>query len=474
MADTNTIVQMSKLIAQTFTEESWPYSDRVCRGASEDMQDAYDQVPLSPSNVALAVEFLYDPDVDAVAYFIVYGQPQGAEAAVPNFYRVAETLCRICRRLFALVLEHMFDDFFLVEPEWSAASGVMAFRRCCKALGVELSEEKSQCPTELFESLGVVHDYTQQLVSNKLLVLPKPLRVDRFVQELRACRAKDDLQPELAGRLVGKYGFLCGTHFGRCGRVAQSGLRARQYQSADRPTKITETLGVCLDLAEVFALECPPRMLDLSLNNERVTVLYCDASEEDEGRVRRVGAVLDSPRAGRLLWTAVDVPQATVDALITKKKHITQIEAIADVIALDTWAPLLARAPVIVFCDNDAASAALINGYSRKDDLCRIAGDFWLRAATLEAAVWIDRVESGSNIADGPSRNDSSVLDTLGAVFVEPCIDYFDQIRVPLSPREWFKESSCSWFWVIKALCNYQTSTIGPLTPIRHRRWHQR
>ena len=77
-------------------------------------------------------------------------------------------------------------------------------------------------------------------------------------------------------------------------------------------------------------------------------------------------------------------------------------------------------------------------GYSPKGDLSRIAGDFWLRVAHSQAAVWIDRVESASNPADGPSRGDDTLMLALGARFVEPVTRYFDQ-QVDEDPRKWFK-----------------------------------
>ena len=75
---------MAKLVSRTFNAETWPYPDRACRGGSEDMDDAYGQVPIAPSNVPLCIEAVYNQEADSVKYFVIYGQPFGTETAVPN------------------------------------------------------------------------------------------------------------------------------------------------------------------------------------------------------------------------------------------------------------------------------------------------------------------------------------------------------------------------------------------------------
>ena len=75
---------------------------------------------------------------------------------------------------------------------------------------------------------------------------------------------------------------------------------------------------------------------------------------------------------------------------------------------------------VILFVDNDAAAACLVRGYSPKSDSSAIVGTFWLLASQTKSEIYIDRVESKSNIADGPSRLDFSVLEAMHATAVSP------------------------------------------------------
>ena len=80
---------------------------------------------------------------------------------------------------------------------------------------------------------------------------------------------------------------------------------------------------------------------------------------------------------------------------------------------------------VILFVDNDSAASCLVRGFSPKQDTCSLVGQFWLAASESEVEVYIDRVESKSNIADGPSRLAFELLHSLSSQFTPPCTSPF-------------------------------------------------
>ena len=85
-------------------------------------------------------------------------------------------------------------------------------------------------------------------------------------------------------------------------------------------------------------------------------------------------------------------------------------------LALNAWSRAPFDREVLLFIDNDAAASALVRGYSPRQDSCAPVGDFWLAAATSsKLSVYIDRVESKSNPADGPSPLDFSLMRHLQA-----------------------------------------------------------
>ena len=101
-----------------------------------------------------------------------------------------------------------------------------------------------------------------------------------------------------------------------------------------------------------------------------------------------------------------------------------QLELLACPLALATWHDLLRSAAVLHFVDNDSAAAGLVRGFSPKRDSSAIIGDYWILAATHEIDIYIDRVESKSNISDGPSRLDFTLLETLKGHWTPPRIDF--------------------------------------------------
>ena len=60
----------------------------------------------------------------------------------------------------------------------------------------------------------------------------------------------------------------------------------------------------------------------------------------------------------------------------------------------------------MLFLGNIAASGALIKGSSRVLVVLAMIGSFWGCMARLSASCWVERVASGANPADAPSRGD--------------------------------------------------------------------
>ena len=138
----------------------------------------------------------------------MFGQPFGAGHAVPNFYRVAEWLCRSLQRYFHLVMDHFFDDFFIIEPDWSIFIGVFCFQEACKHLGFTLDPEKSQPPAQVAAILGVLFNLASLAESRKIYIMSKPSRVTNLILEIKDVLEQNRLVPSHAARIVGKFVFV--------------------------------------------------------------------------------------------------------------------------------------------------------------------------------------------------------------------------------------------------------------------------
>ena len=221
-------------------------------------------------------------------------------------------------------------------------------------------------------------------------------------------------------------------------------------------------LGPVLENALKWTLElilvAPPR--SLSTHKAKPTcLLYTDGSSEAKREnPHYVGAVLFVPDRKLVLYIHCAVPDDIVSAWLPAKQYIHLVELFAGPVALDTWSNLLEDRHVIHFCDNSAALGALVKGYSPSGDLLHMAGDYWLRCAKLKCCIFIDRVESKSNIADEPSRPDlpNTVLDKLGAVYTPPVVSYISSHSARVRPSRWLGEVD------IQRVINTLESTSDP------------
>lgn len=166
-------------------------------------------------------------------------------------------------------------------------------------------------------------------------------------------------------------------------------------------------------------------------------ILYTDASDVPERTPRFVvGAVVYDPESNILQHTYWVVPDEVIDRWLPKASYMGQLEILAGPLAISTWSDLLYRRQVIHFVDNDSAASCLVKGYSQKTDSSALVGTYWLAVSDCQAEPYIDRVESKSNLADGPSRLAFQELLSLGSKFVSPIVQ---TLLSPLSASShWF------------------------------------
>ena len=405
--------------------------------ATEDMKAAYRQIPLSDCDIPLCITAVYNPHEDTVELHEMYGQPFGAGHSVPNFYRVAEWLCRGAVRLFHLLVDHFFDDFFIVEAECCSTSALFVLREYFRLLGFMLDQEKSQAPAEIQAVLGVLIN-TQHLHEQRAFrVQPKETRIKNMLMMISHILDRDFLPPSMAASLLGKYGFLCSTLFGKVGRCCTGPIRERQYSNSAE-TFLSADIRSALKLMAEFAVSAPSRRV--SIQPQAPIIMYTDASDVPERVDARfvVGACLFVPsmHGWRKQFTYWIVPHEVVNEWLPKKTMMGQLEILAAVVAVETWAPEHRERQCLLFIDNDSAAATLVKGFSRKTDSCSLSGDFWLRAAKLATDIYIDRVESKSNIADGPSRLMFQEVWSYGCSYVPP--QYTALLSRSAHPTEWF------------------------------------
>ena len=86
-------------------------------GKCMDLESAYKQLPVRPSQAHLCTCAIKDPDSNEVKFFELHALPFGATAAVHGFNRAARAIEHLLNTLLGIPCTHYFDDFTIIAPE---------------------------------------------------------------------------------------------------------------------------------------------------------------------------------------------------------------------------------------------------------------------------------------------------------------------------------------------------------------------
>ena len=134
----------------------------------------------------------------------------------------------------------------------------------------------------------------------------------------------------------------------------------------------------------------------------------------------------------------------------TEKTQVVPVEMIAPILALETFKERLIGADVIILIDSEAVEAALIKGYSSKEDLCDLISVFWDLVFEIKARVFIDRVATDANPADWPSRGDLVRGEKAAWIFQEGCVaGRARRLNFEIRPIGAWVVKRRDWVWMI-------------------------
>ena len=181
-----------------------------------------------------------------------------------------------------------------------------------------------------------------------------------------------------------------------------------------------------------------PRSINLRAQRRRPLLVWSDASYENG--VGLLGFVIYDPDTDAWYHSSQQVPRAIIESFVKKKQYIGQCEILAAVCVYFTLPDLCRGREIIHWIDNESAIQGLKNGYSPKGDSAKLIHAFHMFNAGLKADVWFEYVESESNVADAPSRNDFEMLEMLGSTFYEMVIPEVADFYRPLG--QWFFDAT--------------------------------
>ena len=300
-------------------------------------------------------------------------------------------------------MQHVYDDFRILEPVLTKGSGFKWFSKMVDLLGWVFDAKKDNPPCHTLEMLGNVEDWSQAGASECFWVRAKPDRSSDIKKIVADARCKKNVPKGLAASLRGKLLNLSFTKPQRTGRENYHMLNA----IAD---------GASGGWNETLALELEFIALDLELEHARGyplidspksdTRCWTDASFEPVpvGPQMRMRAIVAN-RCGKV-GIVCDATDEFFSSLVPRSTQIAIGELFAVILAFRLAPGAFQEGVAISFVDNMGVIHAIVNGASTQVDLGAFVHGLHRRMAVLKASVWWEYVPSPSNLADGGSRKE--------------------------------------------------------------------
>ena len=404
-----------------------------------DHRAAYKFLPLRPSDSTLAVIALWNPDDENWYGCQSRTQLFGSTASVLHYNCFPRLLTTFLTRLLMLPILGYFDDFGFFTLRDSAETTLGHVTRFCRILCITLKEEKSAVgPIMTFLGLtGTFPCPSNDMVLSVCLDDGKTQRWTRSIRDILAARSISHASLEA---LIGRLNFAQTNTFNRFARGMLKPLYGKLYSKRYIPALSTTSVRVLTWWHATLTL-LPPRLVGKRKTRPDY-VLFTDASYEPSP----LRAVL----AGLLFSVPPASPFGGAEILLFRDATVEDVEHFADTscifgIELATVVSTilvlrqrLTSRSVTVYVDNNAALCALVAGDSSSPVAAKLVGLLWHLAAVYDINLWFERVSSGANIADYPTRDKPlpfPILEERPLTSVEYCLGYFRQkMQVILDP----------------------------------------
>ena len=358
------------------------------RAFSVDFQHAYKHIPIDATQTAFAHIAVAPPSGDVLVAEL-RTQPFGSSRAPANWGRVTAFAQWLLSSLFGIYLAKYVDDCYSLEPNITCVTAFHVVKDVCDLLGFKLELRKESPPMTCFNLLGAALTLGDHRVT---AALPERRKLD-LVCELRSILSANKLSPGRAAKIRGKLGFAQSLLFGRMGRAHLAPLSARQYcrypiQGWTLDPQLREILSwwiAVIPNAKPRSTPCVGR---------RPVVVYTDASGKGH-----IGCVIVDPEDNSRSTFHTHLPTWALERM-----KILEFELFALILGLVIASETFPGRPLLFFCDNTAANAAIIRG-SNKTWMGRcLCSVFWTLATSVEAPVWLEYVNTTINPGDAPSR----------------------------------------------------------------------
>jgi len=257
--------------------------DHKLVGKCLDLESAYRQLAVRPSQRHLTVFSLKNPDNGNVEFFVCNALPFGASAAVHGFNRAALALEHIIMREFGVPCAHYFDDFTFVAPAAIAETMINKAKDVLNLLGWSVKADKDLPLAESFPALGVMFDLKKCCDEVPVLVVKNTEdRIKEIRNEIRDRLKTGELSAAQASQLRVRLVFANSQTFGRMGAMAFHYLGRRAHMIG-ASKKMDAELRWALEWWDTHMSSAKERHIQLT-NVRRPLYLFTDGSCEPDAQ----------------------------------------------------------------------------------------------------------------------------------------------------------------------------------------------
>ena len=393
-------------------------------GRTWDLRSAYKQLAVKSDHKRFAWIAVMDPASSSVKLAQWHSMPFGAVAAVHAFLRCSEALKCVARGKFALAMTSFFDEFTVISTKASAAHVVSVVQGMFRRLGWQVAtEEKKNHPfSEIFDVLSVRVDLSKQ-TEGLVFVGNTPSRRDELKASVNEILKAGHITFEEFQRLRGRLVFAEQSVWGRNARQAVICVGDVAPDTAV-PFALTETQSAALAFLLRSIVGAPPKCISCAARKR----FFCAWMAHANGSLRvrhpcvpleQSSCPLPDTSRGGMNYPSPPPPRGRSAG---KRQLVFECELLPYLLSLRLWHSYVKDCDLLVFIDNDAARSSLEKAFTRVAGGARVVHEAVATKESLALRAAFFRVPTASNIADGPSRMDFSLIQKLGGtrVFLHP------------------------------------------------------
>jgi hypothetical protein len=195
----------------------------------EDMPDAYNWCPVTPGDLCVNVQGLFNPHEGTWMYQEFWGNLFGFINAVINFNRVPRFMQAVARRWLAIMLGMYFDDASIQDINSGQGQAQLGVRALFKLVGFKFNPEKSSRMQAEQDFAGVIHNFRDCLSKGSVPVRIRGRIVEKAQSLMQLAVGTDSCPPGLASKIRGMNQAMFNGFFGKVGRAAFGPLIQRKY-----------------------------------------------------------------------------------------------------------------------------------------------------------------------------------------------------------------------------------------------------